>query len=769
MPWIHTGLLYGVYLVVLGVYFRRLPDAPSAALVFTVCLSGLLEAAAFGCACTLLMAAGSLRAGPMRAAAHAIVVIVFTLACVVQGYALLLSNSFISVLALENASEAFLTASNVRNAVLAIAALLCVVSLAWSWHRPGNRLPRRQWLAFLAATVVCAAGVAALNAGSSIAGGVSHLGSGQSPFASLLRVAFEELRVDDTRAATTRLTAPESLCGVTVGMGQYPFLKDRVNDQPLPFSANRAVGRPNVIVLFVEGESARLLETYGGHYRGLTPNISRMAGHAMVVDNYFNHTAATFRGLQGALTSGFPLHGGVEDGSGWGEGNASSYAVRSYASLPLLLRPDGYQSIFFSPHKPSDAMTSLVSMLGFQDIYTATRSRAELLKTPEPMFHQPLTDRESFRSLTRYLQERKDAAPFFISLYSIDTHAFLDIPQDGIPYRDGSEPALNTLHTLDAEFGAFYDYFMSSRYAGNTILVLTVDHAHYAEPPYVRVAGRPYKPYFVDQVPLLIHAPWLTLPARFDAHGRTSLDLAPTILQMLDRNQVRNSFLGYSIFDRSHDRDFSVAAIGPAVYAIYHGQVYAPDEIPPRIAAGYARCRRLVKTYYANEAGNAIFPAGGENVIRPTASNRSGIQELDGVAAPIPDRKLAAASFLGSCELDRVGGQLMTPGTPLALESPQMAGGWVVDAAKSAPPQFTLLLRGHKAYGFKAQTGVPRPDVAQVMRSAAAGTAGFNVSIDPYGLPADAYEVMSLTSSKAGENQLCDMHRQLVVSSAATP
>src|SRR3546814_18404526 len=67
-------------------------------------------------------------------------------------------------------------------------------------------------------------------------------------------------------------------------------------------------------------------------------NLQALAGDTMVVDNYYNHTAATYRGLQGQMTSGFPRYGGSEGGKGWMEGNnADGYATRSYSSLSGVL------------------------------------------------------------------------------------------------------------------------------------------------------------------------------------------------------------------------------------------------------------------------------------------------------------------------------------------------------------------------------------------------------------------------------------------------
>src|SRR3546814_4439619 len=64
----------------------------------------------------------------------------------------------------------------------------------------------------------------------------------------------------------------------------------------------------------------------------------------------------------------------------------------------------------------------------------------------------------------------------------------MDVGEHGEKYGDGSNHSLNTIHNLDAQFGRFYRWFARSRYADNTLLIFTSDHAHYPEPSYVQVA-----------------------------------------------------------------------------------------------------------------------------------------------------------------------------------------------------------------------------------------------------------------------------------------
>src|SRR3546814_17094411 len=112
---------------------------------------------------------------------------------------------------------------------------------------------------------------------------------------------------------------------------------------------------------------------YGSTYPGLTPNLQALAGDTMVVDNYYNHTAATYRGLQGQMTSGFPRYGGSEGGKGWMDGNnADGYATRSYSSLSGVLDKAGYHPVFFAPPPSVTGLTDLIAM---HNRTTAVRER----------------------------------------------------------------------------------------------------------------------------------------------------------------------------------------------------------------------------------------------------------------------------------------------------------------------------------------------------------------------------------------------------------
>jgi hypothetical protein len=80
----------------------------------------------------------------------------------------------------------------------------------------------------------------------------------------------------------------------------------------------------------------------------------------------------------------------------------------------------------------------------------------------------------------------------------------------------------------------------------NTLLVFTADHASYPAPEF-RKTFRTDRKEFIGRIPLFFYSAGLN-PGRIDAGGRNSLDLAPTVLDLLGLTSCPNYFLGTSLF-----------------------------------------------------------------------------------------------------------------------------------------------------------------------------------------------------------------------------
>ncbi|BCX87973.1 lipoteichoic acid synthase [Methylomarinovum tepidoasis] len=337
---------------------------------------------------------------------------------------------------------------------------------------------------------------------------------------------------------------------------EYPLIR-KGSHPPPPFpSVGTGIRPPNIIVFFTEGYSARNTNVYSQDYPGLTPNLVDFSQNAMVVDNYYNHTAATYRGLHGQLCSLYPKYGGV---GGWHD-NYENLPRSHYLCLPEILRTAGYVTAFATSQlKKTTFLDEMLYTLGFDHVFMADEFLGRYLPGEKPIRPNAISDHQLFRALVALLasvENDKTTRPFFIGIYNLGTHAFLDVPEDGVVYGDGKNASLNTIHNLDDAFGTFWQYFRQSQYFDDTIVIFTADHAHFHDRPFVAAFDRkdsrfkhPYVKTFVDQIPLIIYDPGRELPSRFDARYATSVNFTPTLLHYLGITIPENPFMGHSLFD----------------------------------------------------------------------------------------------------------------------------------------------------------------------------------------------------------------------------
>jgi len=361
----------------------------------------------------------------------------------------------------------------------------------------------------------------------------------------------------------------------------YPFIKPVFYQDPLPFPNREpeSTSPPNIILFFTEGLSARSMSVYGAKLPDITPNLQNFADSSMVVTNYFNHTAATYRGLHGQLCSLYPKYGG---NGGWYR-NYKELGETHYLSLATLLNKQGYQTIFLDAHRKDKAyVDDMMRELGFQSVLTAEALTQSFLSGAAPAQGDALSDTQFYKSLVGLLKKKSAATedqrkPFLISLYNYGTHSWVNPTNNEKKYGDGWNTALNSVHNLDHAFGIFWSYFRNSPYAENTIIVFTTDHCHYPTQSFIAGIDDPtYQRIFVDRIPLIIHDHRNNLPDHYDAGNSTSLDLTPSLLHYLGVQNQPTPFLGQSIFSKTRQQVFyGVANIEPDIFVIEGNKIHS--------------------------------------------------------------------------------------------------------------------------------------------------------------------------------------------------
>ncbi|HGE5751550.1 TPA: LTA synthase family protein [Escherichia coli] len=345
-----------------------------------------------------------------------------------------------------------------------------------------------------------------------------------------------------------------------IGDAGKSFLKTSVFITPLQ-NNNNFKGR-NVIVIFAEGFSSEIIGNSKMAHFPITPNLDKLSTEALSFKNYYNHTAATFRGLRGQLTSGYQFRDGLTD-AGTGIAQLSNVEINNIylhrqTSLPDILKEYGYKSYFIASTEKNSPLNTMLKTLNFDkvlgmgDFIGYQRDR--------------ITDKQTFNALQYFLrsQENKNER-FFIGVYPSGTHHGQDSPNE--KYFDGSNPLYNKFYNYDFQLGKFVDFFRRSSFYGNTLLIITSDHSTFPSTEYKKSFNSDSR-YFVDKIPFLIIGKNIT-PEVLDAGGENSLSFAPTILHMLGIQYSMNYFLGCSLLDKTCTSPFShLSAIGSDYFNI---------------------------------------------------------------------------------------------------------------------------------------------------------------------------------------------------------
>lgn len=296
--------------------------------------------------------------------------------------------------------------------------------------------------------------------------------------------------------------------------------------------------QPNVIVIWAEGMSK---EVINGNVTDLMPNVQRFENNSLSFENYYNHTAATVRGLRGQMVSGYQFADH--------DIKPESLTTSPLVSLQDILSERGYTTNFLNPEPNQQAFTTFLNSIRYDDIVS---------KKGET---DASSDREMFDLLSQTINQQ--SSPFFVGMYTYGTHHGHD--SDDIKYGDGNDEILNKWVNFDHWFGKFYEQFENSPLFQNTILVLTTDHASWPGPEF-QSALSSSQANFVAKIPLMISYPGINVEKR-DVEGRNSLGLTPSILDLLDIQDEENYFLGSSLFTNEAITPYEhVSALGDTYY-----------------------------------------------------------------------------------------------------------------------------------------------------------------------------------------------------------
>ncbi|MFA5127486.1 MAG: LTA synthase family protein [Patescibacteria group bacterium] len=303
--------------------------------------------------------------------------------------------------------------------------------------------------------------------------------------------------------------------------------------------------KPNIVIVFLESFSSRLTSVYNPDLKGLTPGLEAMASATgtTIFHKVYNGSTPTITGLLAELCSFLPPTGHNEIQ------NEKHLQKHHLYCLPKALSDNGYESNLYitAVDKEFANKDSILGSMGVKESWGTFELSKKISGAPLAWGY---SDHQMFPELYNEMKVKRaeNAEPFLLMLSTVDTHPPFNLAKDVVSYGDGSNNLFNSYHTTDDAFAKFWNEFVKSDFATDTIVVAIADHAvfptAYDKDTLPNLAG---KMTFYDELAFMTYIPDSILPKEVNTLA-SSLDLAPTLLQILGINTA-NTFEGRSIFD----------------------------------------------------------------------------------------------------------------------------------------------------------------------------------------------------------------------------
>lgn len=361
----------------------------------------------------------------------------------------------------------------------------------------------------------------------------------------LLRGDMRAAPPEATEALSAQGRSAAQALGIRIdAAAEFPLARPAAALAPLPFARTETPrpDRPNVLLIYFEALSAALCSSYPScEHPGLTPNLDALIREGHLVEGLYNSATPTMAGI----ASTFASHLSTIDSHDW---HAAS--GKRWKSIFRVFADRGYDTAYLHPVQNSVMRVGdVLRQMGCARVIGRPAVEAAL---GEKAAGWGLSDDQLFRHYRGLLESGEVAEPFFFSMKTMDTHPPYAPTPGQVPYADGSPRILDAVFNSDRAFGAFWEWFRASRFAANTIVVVTADHAMVPGSEYRAVRQREdtYHRIF-DEIVFAVWDPFHANAGRSFVLS-TQLDVAPTILHTCGFEES-NHFEGRSVFaaDRS--------------------------------------------------------------------------------------------------------------------------------------------------------------------------------------------------------------------------
>ncbi|MCL2326311.1 MAG: LTA synthase family protein [Proteobacteria bacterium] len=248
---------------------------------------------------------------------------------------------------------------------------------------------------------------------------------------------------------------------------------------------------------------------------------------------------------------------------------AKHYTSSQFQSFASIMREHGYHTAFFAGSDPDWDNQRAWLMRWYDDIIF------------NPKFNEQ--DRLIMQDVVRYLRDPNHTSrPFLVTAFLISNHQPFRLREEAFRLNAGktlSEAILNTMYYDDDVLREFFEAIKDEPWFKNTVFIITGDHGtdlgdRGKAPSYENLRRE------VTQMPLVIYGHSPNLPRGLQTTLASHIDLAPTILDMVNIC-ASNAFMGHSLLHTpSSDRHVAIIKQGNFALETLQHSAYFPAKGP---------------------------------------------------------------------------------------------------------------------------------------------------------------------------------------------
>ncbi len=368
----------------------------------------------------------------------------------------------------------------------------------------------------------------------------------------------------------------------------YPYFQ---KENKLHFHASNKIERPNVFIIFMESFNAFMVERVENG-KEVTPFFNELIKKGLYIDHFYGNSVQTAKGQIATLAGIVPS---VYNKIFVDFPNLNLYAI------PWILRDNGYYNLFMKAYwsLEFDNTGNYAKKLGYNETHGMTNKF--LTKEDRKLkWGWGIQDNIFYQKVFKHLdglREKQEAVdetqPFFVTLTSVSHHvSFNKVPEDKKYIYPKSkvyyENFINSTHLADKFLREFFVQLEKRDYLENSIVIVMGDHSY----PVLSTKGAKAKSkavynttYYEENFrsPFLLLWPDRMKPRRFNDHVFSQVDIAPTLMDLLNL-KTPNHFMGRSMFDKDY-KDQPIYLVQP-YGGIYLAAVRYPYKFVRRMTNG---------------------------------------------------------------------------------------------------------------------------------------------------------------------------------------